>query len=115
MDKGLADPADKNESDLAASDFLVLPHVRYQAVGIPEPFRKGFKSSWKTDQRQVAADAVCILHRTKSELHGQIEGEAEPDRHRLAMQHLVAIAALGLKGVRKCVPKIEQRALAALA
>src|SRR4029078_2730459 len=114
MDEGLADPTDKNESDLAAGDFLVLPHMRDQAVGIPMPFRKGFKSGRKPDQRQVAADAGCILHRAKAKLHGEIEGEAEPDRHRLAMEHLVAIAALGLKGVGKCVPKVEQRALATL-
>jgi hypothetical protein len=55
---------------LPPATFLVLPHMRDQAVGIPMPFRKGFKSGRKPDQRQVAADAAGILHRAKSKLHG---------------------------------------------
>src|SRR3954447_5921684 len=115
MDKGLADPVNENEGDLAAGDFLVLTHMLDQAVGIPKPFRKRFKSSREPDQSQVTADAVGILHWTKPKLHRQIEGEAQADRHRFAMQDLIAISAFGFQRMCKSVAEVEEGALAALA
>src|SRR5687767_4935792 len=97
MQERPADPAGEHETDSAAGDLLVLAHMLDQPVGVPDALRKSLESSRQPGHGEVPADAIGILERAEPELDGEVEGQAHAHGHRLAMQDLVAIAALGLE------------------
>src|SRR5579883_932886 len=55
------------------------------------------------------------LRRTQTQFDREVEGEQHAERHRLAMQELVAEAKLGLERMAEGMTEIEERPLAALA
>ena len=83
---------------------------------MPQPPGHLGKRGRQPDRREVAPEPPRVLPRAEPEPDREAEGEAQPDRHRLAMDEPGGVVAgHPLERVREGVAEVEQRPLAVLA